>query len=188
MLKNLLLVAVLIGAVACSNSLSTKEEKAYIEKGKEVAQASFMALSKQLTAQMKEGGPSLALPFCNTQALPITHQLSEKFNVTIKRTSDKLRNSKNEPTLRELEIINGYKNALTENKELSPIVEINNNNNKHFYAPIIIKEKCLVCHGNPGDNINAKTDSIIKSYYPNDLAIGYAEGDVRGIWSITFKN
>jgi len=31
-----------------------------------------------------------------------------------------------------------------------------------------------------------QTDSIIKKLYPFDIATGYSEGDLRGIWSITF--
>lgn len=181
-------IVIFLSAVACTNSLSTKEKNEYITKGKEVTQASFKELSGQLSTQMKEGGLAQAIPFCNVQALPITHLLEEKFNVTIKRTSDKLRNSKNEPTNRELEIILEYKSSLANKKKLAPIVELDNNNKKHFYAPITLKADCLVCHGKLHENVNAKTDSIIKSFYPNDKATGYVEGDVRGIWSITFKN
>ncbi len=188
MLKKVTVLVVLLGVISCVNSLSTKEKNSYIEKGKEVVQSSFKELSSQLTEQMKMGGPAQAIPFCNEQALPITHQLSEKFNVTIKRTSDKLRNSKNKPTESELEIIEKYKNLLARKKGLSPIVELDNNGKKHFYAPITLKANCVVCHGRLKEGINAKTDSIIKSFYPNDRAIGYAEGELRGIWSITFKN
>ncbi len=188
MLKTLSYLVVFLGIVSCSNSLSTKEKKEYVKKGKEVVQGAFKELSDQLTAHMKEGGLAQAIPFCNAQALPITLQLSEKFNVTIKRTSDKLRNPKNEPTERELEIMNKYENALADKKELKPIVEMDNNNNAQFYAPIIINEKCLVCHGKLKEQLSIKTDSLIKSFYPKDIAVGYEDGDLRGIWSITFKN
>ncbi len=179
---------ILWSVLACDNSLSKKEKENYLKKGKEVAQASFKELSGQLIAQMKNGGPILAIPFCNEQALPITHQLSEKFNVTIKRTSDKLRNQENNPSVRELEIIRVYESSLTNNEELIPIVELDNNYKKHFYAPILLQANCLVCHGKLNETINSKTDSIVKSLYPKDRAIGYSEGDLRGIWSITFKN
>ena len=179
---------ILMSVLACNNSLSNKEMEKYIIQGKEVAQASFKEISGQLIAQMKEGGPTQAIPFCNEKALPITHQLSEKYNVTIKRTSDKLRNLRNNPSERESEIIQDYKNAVTNNNELRPIVELDNNNKKHYYAPILLKAKCLVCHGNLNETISSKTDSVVKSLYPNDKAIGYVEGDLRGIWSITFKN
>lgn len=188
MLKTLSLLVIFLGIISCSNSLSPKEKKEYVKKGKEVVQGAFKGLSDQLTAHMKEGGPAQAIPFCNAQALPITHQLSEKYNVTIKRTSDKFRNPKNQPTEKELAIINDFKIALAHKKELKPIVEMNNNNNAQFYAPIIMNEKCLVCHGKQKEQLSIKTDSLIKSLYPKDIAVGYEDGDLRGIWSVTFKN
>ncbi|NOR28111.1 MAG: DUF3365 domain-containing protein [Lutibacter sp.] len=189
MYKKLLILAVLLSIVACENNkLSKAEQEEYINKGKEITKASFNELSTNLMAQMKLGGPQQAVPFCNTQAMPITHQMSEKFNVTIKRTSDKVRNSENKATERELQIIEGYKTSLENSSKLSPIIEINSDKNKQFYAPIIMKEKCLVCHGKPGEQLNVKTDSLIKSFYPLDKAIGYENGDLRGIWSIEFKN
>lgn len=186
-MKNLLMVLAFLGMVSCDNSLSEKEIQEYTNKGNEIAQASFNALSEKLTEQMKLGSPIQAIPFCNVEAIPLTRQLSEEFNVTIKRTSDKLRNQENKPSERELEIINNYHKLILEKKKIMPIVEIDSNNNKHYYAPIILKENCLACHGKVDEFVSIKTDSIIKSLYSNDRAIGFNEGDLRGIWSIEFK-
>lgn len=188
MLKKAVFFCVLINILACNNSLTEKERENYLTKGEEVAKSSFKELSRNLVEHMKQGGPLQAISFCNEQALPITDQLSEKYNVTIKRTSNKLRNTKNKPTEREKQIIDNYINLQKIEKNLMPIVEIDNTNKKHFYAPITIKANCLVCHGKIGEAVNAKTDSVINIFYPNDKATGYKEGDVRGIWSITFKN
>ena len=186
-MKNLLILLVFLAMAACDNSLSEKEKQEYANKGNEIAQASFKALSEKLTEQMKMGGPAKAIPFCNVEAIPLTQQLSEKFNVTIKRTSDKLRNQQNKPSERELEIINNYHKLISEKKEIAPIVEVDSNNKKHYYAPITVKANCLACHGKVDEFVSIKTDSIIRSLYPNDKAIGYNEGDLRGIWSIEFK-
>ncbi|WP_299525383.1 DUF3365 domain-containing protein [uncultured Lutibacter sp.] len=189
MYKKLIFFAVLLSIISCGNNKFTKiEQEEYINKGKEITKTSFDELSTNLMTQMKLGGPQQAVTFCNTQAMPITHKMAEKFNVTVKRTSDRVRNSENKATERELQVIAAYKTLLENNSELSPIVEINSDKNKQFYAPIIINEKCLVCHGKPNEQLNVKTDSLIKSFYPLDKAIGYKNGDLRGIWSIEFKN
>lgn len=186
-MRNLLILLVFMAMVSCDNSLSDKEKQESANKGNEISQATFKALSEKLTEQMKLGGPAQAIPFCNVEAIPLTQKLSEENNATIKRTSDKLRNQENNPTKRELEIINNYHKLISEKKEITPIVEVDNNNNKHYYAPIILKANCLACHGKVDEFVTVKTDSIIKSLYPNDKAIGYNEGDLRGIWSITFE-
>jgi len=185
-MKNLLILLVFLGMVSCDNSLSEKEKQEYTNKGNEISQASFKALSEKLTEQMQLGGPAQAIPFCNVEAIPLTKQLSEEYKVTIKRTSDKLRNQENKPSERELEIINNYHKLISEKKEITPIVEMDSNNKRHYYAPIKLKANCLACHGKVDEFVSIKTDSIIKSLYPNDKAIGYSEDDLRGIWSITF--
>lgn len=187
-MKRFLAALIFMAIASCNNALTDKEKQEYSDKGKEIAQASFNALSEKLTEQMKIGGTEKAIPFCNIEAMPITQQMSEKYNVTVKRTSDKLRNQENEPTERELEIIDNFNKLISNKQEIKPIVEMDSDNNKHFYAPIILKTNCLVCHGKVGELVTVKTDSIIKSLYPNDKATGYGEGDLRGIWSIAFKN
>lgn len=187
MIKNVFILVFAVTLFSCGNEFSEKEKKEYTVKGKEIAQASFNELSSNLMTQMKAGGPVKAIPFCKEQALPILAELSKKYDATIKRSSDQLRSCKIEPTLRELDVIHLYKELASEKKELKPIVEIDENNKKHFYAPIIVQAKCLACHGKVNETMSVKTDSIIKSIYPFDIATGYSEGDVRGVWSITFN-
>jgi hypothetical protein len=188
MLKKITLIFILISIISCKTELSKENKQAYVLKGKEITKASFKELSSHLMEQMKLGGPQQAVPFCNVKAMPIISKMEDKFNVTIKRTSNKLRNSENKATERELEIINKYQALLDQGKELTPIVELNKNNQKHYFAPIQLNSKCLTCHGKLEEKLSVKTDSLIKSLYPNDKAIGYNEGDLRGIWSIVFKN
>ncbi|MDX1829425.1 MAG: DUF3365 domain-containing protein [Lutibacter sp.] len=180
---SLFLVAI---TISCNKSLTPKEKEAYLVKGKEISKESFKTLSGKLKEQLQKGGVVHAIPFCNSEALPITKELSKKFNVSIKRTSNKIRNIKNNSTARELEVVEKFITLKENNKELAPIVEVGKNDKIHFYAPIIMKNNCLVCHGTVGQEISVKNDSIIKLLYPNDKATNYKEGDVRGIWSITF--
>lgn len=188
MIKSGLILVIIVLLVSCSSGFSEKEKQEYTVKGKDIAQATFKELSTSLMKQMKAGGPAKAIPFCNQQASPITNALSKKYNVVIKRTSNKLRSCDNDPSEREIEIMDIYERLMAEKKELQPIVEIDESQKKHFYAPIKIKENCLVCHGIVNETMAAKTDSIIKSIYQFDIATGYKEDDLRGLWSITFNN
>jgi hypothetical protein len=182
-----LLVFILILS-GCTKTLSEKQRDKYITEGKEMALATANKLGSNLSQKMKEGGVKDAVPFCNTMAYPLTEEMSEKYNVEIKRTSDKLRNDKNKPNEEENNIIDYYEKTLAANEQLEPVVEIDASGNPHFYGPIIMQKKCLACHGSIGKEVSVKTDSLIKSYYSNDKAIGFKEGDLRGIWSITFLN
>jgi len=181
-------VTVVILFSSCQKGLTSEDKKEYIAKGKEIALGTSERLGSQLTKSMNEGGVVKALPFCNTMAMPLTDEMSLKYNATIKRTSHKLRNEKNEPTQEETRVLNQYKTLIEANKQLDPIVELDKAGNPHFYAPIVLQNNCLSCHGEIGKNVALETDSIIKSYYPNDVATGFKEGDLRGIWSITFQS
>jgi len=183
-----MVLLVLLSILSCENEFSEKDKQEYTQKGKVIAEATFKTLSSQLMVQMKAGGPAQAIPFCNQQAAPLTSEISNKYKVVIKRTSDQLRSFNNKPTKREIDIIKNYKQLLAESKELKPVVEIDSMNKKHFYAPIIMKANCLACHGKLNETMSFKTDSIVKSLYKLDKAIGYNEGDLRGVWSIAFNN
>lgn len=187
MYKITLLFVVLLILNSCSKSLSKKEIENYTIKGKEIAQATAKKLGGTMTEKMKDGGVKDAVPFCNTKAIPLTEEMSSKFDVSIKRTSHLLRNEDNKPNDEEVLVINSYKDLMAKGKGLKPVVELDNDGNPHFYAPIITQKKCLTCHGEIGKDVTKKSDSIIESYYPKDLATGFKEGDLRGIWSITFK-
>lgn len=164
--------------------MSEAQKQEYIAKGKEIAQTTAEGMLQQVGKNMKEGGVAQAAPFCNAHAAEITNDFAIKSGVEIKRTSHKLRNDKNAPNKREQEIIDSYLSQKPE--ELKPIVEKNTDGSIQFYAPIKLMDKCTVCHGILGETMEAKNDSIIKVLYPNDKAIGFKPGEIRGIWSIKF--
>lgn len=186
-MKIIFIFVLIITATSCSKSLSDKEKKEYTITGKEIAEATATILVTNLSQKMKSGGVQEAVPFCNTMALPLTEEIEKKYDVTIKRTSLFIRNEENKPNEAEIIILNQYKKSLANNETLEPIIHMDNSDNPHFYAPIVLQKKCLACHGAFGKEVTKQTDSIIKSYYPNDKATGFKEGDLRGIWSITFN-
>ena len=164
----------------------TPTEEDYLIKGKEIAEATFNVLSTNLKNAMAEGGVENALTFCNVNAMPLTDSLSNYYNVSIKRVSHKPRNLINEPTAQEQHIIDNYL-ALGIVENMKPMIAKNEQQNNVFYAPIPAKGLCLTCHGIVGQTLLPEHYEMIKKFYPNDKAIGFKEGDFRGMWSITFK-
>ena len=183
-MKSILSLIALTLLLSCSNvSLSNEEIKKYTSKGKEIGQLTMKKLGGNLMQQMKLGGVQQAIPFCNASANPLTEELSKKHNATIKRTSHKLRNANNKPTKVEDNILKQYIATIEKGEKLKPIVSKDNDGKIHFYAPIKMQKKCLVCHG----TVSKQTDSIIKLIYPSDKAIGFKESDLRGLMSVTFN-
>lgn len=173
-------------SVGSQPQLSDAESQEFLVRGKEIAQTSFKALSGELTNAMARGGISEAVTYCNVQAYPLTDSLTTAFNVIrLKRATDKPRNQKNAANQEELAQLSLFKKQMMKEEEIKPVVHLASDSSVVFYAPITIKGQCLTCHGNR-DGMGADYDKI-KMLYPQDKAINYDLGDLRGLWSIEFK-
>lgn len=143
-------------------------------------------LGQNLMGTIQKKGTLAALNFCNIKAMPLTDSMAIKYNATIKRVTDKTRNPDNIANSEELKYINLYKAQVALNQEPKPSI-IEKEDKIQFYYPITTNTMCLQCHGNSKEISTAVREKIV-ALYPNDLAIGYSENQVRGMWSIEFDN
>ncbi len=185
--KFIALLIVTIIFAGCKPEWQEGEKESYINKGKTVAQATAKRMLGEVGKNMKEGGVAQAVPYCQAYAPELTKEIAAEHNVTIRRTSHKLRNPNNAPTADEQKKLDTYLDLIADKAALKPMVEKDAKGNVHFYAPILLLKKCTVCHGVPGETLNEKNYEMIKSLYPEDQATGFAEGDFRGMWHITFN-
>ena len=139
-------------------------------------------LMKNVGEQMQKGGPESALEFCNIEAMPLTKSMSDKHGLVISRVSDKRRNPRNVANQEELKLIEQYKKQLLAGELLKPV-----RTETHYYEPLVTNAMCLQCHGESGKNVQPKLAAKIAEFYPNDLAMGYKENEVRGLISIKMK-
>ena len=160
-----------------------EKPKTYEEIGLEYALGTKAVLGKNLMGAIQSKGTMHALDFCNIQAIPLTDSMATNYHATIKRVSDKYRNPNNQANAEELKYIAQFKADLVGKRESKPVV-IKKGNQVQFYYPIPTNTVCLQCHGT---QIKPDVQSQILKLYPNDLAVGYTENEVRGIWSITFE-
>jgi len=170
-----------------TGSLTIEEKEKYMSRGKEIAQGSFQALSSALQGAMSSGGVEKAMNYCNISAMPLTDSLSDVYNARVKRTALKYRNPQNKPTEAEEKMLNAYMTQAAENQEMSPEVKLLDENHIAFYAPIKTMGLCLTCHGTVGESLTEENYETIKALYPEDQAVGFEMGDLRGMWSITFE-
>ena len=187
----LLTTLVLLFLVSCKSEEKKQQQaimKEFTVVGDKIAKASFESLSGNLKAAASTGGITNAIQFCNMNALPLTDSLSKTFNAKIKRSSLKLRNPSNQPDSLEAYMLDLYLQIQKMKKPMVGKTLLTNNNEVRYFAPLFLKSQCLKCHGVLGQDIKDETYTIIKEHYPNDQAVGYYEGELRGIWSINFGN
>lgn len=180
-------IALFLTLVSCKTGMSEQEKEEYAREGNEIVASAGKKLSSTLMTKIQEGGIPEAVSFCNESALPITENMSAYHGAEIKRTSLKFRNPENAPTEEEKSVLNGFMETLARGDSLRPVVQLEKDGQAHYYAPILVEKKCLMCHGQLNRELSAAVDSIIRSRYPEDLATGYSEGDLRGMWSVTFQ-
>jgi len=164
---------------------SSKINTSYAQIGLDIAFSTKAQLGKNLMGTMKKKGTKEALQFCNVRAIPLTDSMATVHHARITRVSDKTRNPNNKANETELKNIEAFKNALANGDEITPILETKNDS-VYFYYPIVTNGMCLKCHGNQ-DSIENDVLASLKNLYPTDTALGYSENQVRGIWSISFK-
>ncbi|MCF6307911.1 MAG: DUF3365 domain-containing protein [Flavobacteriaceae bacterium] len=164
---------------------SSKIEPSYAQIGLDMAFSTKAQLGKNLMGTMKKKGTKEALKFCNVRAIPLTDSMATVHRARIKRVSDKTRNPNNKANETELKNIETFKNALANGEEIAPILETKNDS-VYFYYPIVTNGMCLKCHGSK-DSIDEEVLASLNTLYPTDTALDYSENQVRGIWSIQFK-
>ena len=158
----------------------------YKELGMKYALATQGVLGKNLMGAIKEKGVIGAVEFCNIQAYPLTDSMSVAYNANIKRVTNKPRNVDNQVNSRELGYIRAFEKNIADNQEPQPILD-ETDKEVTFYYPITINSMCLQCHGTLNKEMDMEAYKNIKLLYPKDMAIGYQENDVRGLWRVTFN-
>jgi hypothetical protein len=162
---------------------STITEKELIALGDSISMAAFKRLSSKLKEKIDEGGPENAIEFCQVNALDLTNEPME--GVSVKRAAVLFRNYKNEADSLDMAVIDEYnKQMQTAGVELKPITFFGNTQ-AHYYKPILTMPLCLNCHGSPSEDIAIGTLQKINDLYPNDKAIGFTAGSLRGVWRVS---
>ncbi len=198
-MKNLIIVFLLLGLVACNKNTKKEKQKesmagqsktvvndsVYAAVGLQYAMTTKATLGKNLMGAVKSKGTSNALSFCNTKAIHLTDSMATVHNAIITRVSDKPRNPNNQANEEELAYIETFKTSLIPGQPFEPIIK-KQNGKVHFYYPIVTNKMCLQCHGKPNEQITPEVMTAIDKLYPEDKAKGYDVDQVRGIWNVVF--
>lgn len=152
--------------------------EASIEERREHAMEAIFELRDTLMGRVMsvaadEGFPA-AVDICNKEAIPLTKEVAERYEVRLGRTSEKLRNPENTAP--------SWVADLAQRAQAGPAFE-EIEGTLRGVAPIRLAEGCVNCHGQP-DQLASGVAQALATHYPDDQATGYAEGDLRGYFWI----
>ena len=159
------------------------------EAGPKIVAAAFERLSAALGDALSKGGPTNALNVCSEKAPDIATAVGREHGVTLRRASARPRNPKNAADTREQQVLAAFAEAMARKEAPKPQTQREPDGSATFFAPIVLANPlCLQCHGKPGQDVAAGTLSAIRAKYPEDQATGYALGELRGLWRVTFPS
>lgn len=166
----------------------TSDVQDVVQKGQSSTKLLLQTLGKNMKMHMKHGGPMEALDFCSQEAYTLTESVNKKLpeGVSVKRVSLLTRNPLNTPSADEAKVLQQLQELKKENKPLPKnVVEKVDESTYKFYKPLVIdKAVCLKCHG---DVQNKQLKTEISNRYPEDKAMHYKMGDLRGAVVTTVK-
>lgn len=153
---------------------------------REVIQTFGKSLKGELQAAMKSGGPTEAIAVCKVKAPQIASELSESKGWRIARTSLRTRNSGNAPDAWERKVLEDFearKAAGEDPKTIDyrEVVDVDGRPAFRYMKAIPTQGICLTCHG---AQIAPPIEAQLNTLYPEDAARGYAQGDIRGAFTI----
>lgn len=147
------------------------------------AKAAVGTLKKTLMGALQaamKAGPGEAVTACNTKAPAITAAAAQA-EVTVGRTSHKLRNPGNAPAPWLVPLLDEYA-RLPKDQAKPRVVDIEGGG-KGYVEPLYVGGLCVTCHG-AQEGLPPPVKDRLAALYPQDAAVGYAAGDFRGlIWA-----
>lgn len=164
-----------------NDTMGTIPDSVYIKKGDHLVSLTFDTLRNSLLTAIGEQGFVHAVQFCNEKAYPLTSRYASE-GITIRRASARFRNPSNQPDSLEMTVFEQSQSKGLRTKLIRTKGEV------HYIKPIMMQAMCLNCHGSPALDIKPETLAAIQHNYPQDKAIDYAEGELRGIWHIVFRS
>ena len=173
-----------------ATATATADDAAWNARGAQLAAQLQGRLKSRLEAAIAQGGPVAAIGVCRDEAPGIASEVSAASGAVVRRTSLRVRNPDNAPDAWErkgLERFEGLKagGADLATVEFSEKVVIDGRPARRYLKPIVTMPVCTVCHG---PSVAPEILAAISARYPADRATGFAQGDLRGAFSVTWKD
>jgi hypothetical protein len=187
-MKHIVVTAVMWLILASTRALAgpALSDQQRIETSRTVVAEFAAKLQSELKNAIQSGGPKAAISVCSSIAPVIALAASQATGWDVGRTSLKLRNPNNKPDAWEENVLREFETQRAAGKPLETMevagwVERDGKSEFRYMKAIGVQQICLACHGR---DIVPDVKKALAELYPDDKAVGYALGDVRGAFSI----
>jgi hypothetical protein len=176
-------MALLAMALLASCSSRAVNQADLESQAREITQQFTATLLPTLQQALADGGPVRGIEVCSTRAPEIADALAAGSSWAVTRVSLNPRNNLRAiPDSWERGVLKQFEDR---QKEGATGAELNQSGivdgEFRYMQAQLAMPLCLTCHGS---NLAADVSAALRQYYPDDLATGYAAGDVRGAISL----
>ena len=181
-LPTLLLSTLLTASLFAADQNTTAQPMSAKMEGAGYIQKLGATLKGELQKHMKADPSGVAaMGFCTAKAGEITLEVNKSLpeHATVRRTALKIRSLNNLPDKTDTQVMEAYVKSIEE-KTFSPkdIKVVEESNVTRIYKPLVTNGVCLKCHGT---SVSKELQGMIAESYPKDKAMGFQEGDLRGV-------
>ena len=181
-------VSVALTGIASAQNVSPPAslDNLTIESTRAMANELLSQLGQKLKSTMSTEGPEAAVSVCKEASPSIAKTLSSKNGAQMTRVGTRVRNpSMGTPNQWQKDALSQFESRLTQGEtpatmEYWKVVNIDDGKRElHYAKAIMVQPICLSCHG-AASEIPASLFEKIRIEYPQDQAIGYSVGKLRG--------
>ncbi len=163
-------------AKAIDMSAPTPQVAAAVDRADAAVRQLQLTLISRLKEELGRGGPKAAVTVCRDEAQQLTASVGKAQGLAIGRTSHKIRNPRNAPRAWAAGTV--ASNAGRPITGATPAV-FDLGDRVGVLRPIGQMAMCETCHG-PREKVDAAIGDVLRTSYPDDQAVGFAAGDLRG--------
>ncbi len=169
--------------VAPQGALLAVDDK-ILDQTRAVAGKLVTQLGGRLKAEMMANGPTAAVDVCRQAAPEIAASLSKEYGWKVGRVGTRVRTPGNNPIAWQQAALEEFARQAAQGKKLDDlefwkVVQEGGKPTLVYAKAISVQPMCLTCHGGP-DSIPDKVKARLKADYPDDRAVGYSVGELRG--------
>lgn len=180
--------SVMAAAILLSVVSVNAQEPAWVGEARKVAGSVPPKLLAVLTEEIGKNGPGGAILVCRDKAPQLAKAASDETGWSIRRVSLRNRNPRAVPDAWERAALEDFDRRAASGEsaatlEKAEIVTDGGKQSYRYMRALPTQALCLNCHGSP-EQLSPAVVEKLKALYPDDKAIGYRPGDIRGAMTI----
>jgi hypothetical protein len=180
--------SVMMAAILLSVVSANAQEPAWVGEARKVAGSVPPKLLAVLTEEIGKNGPEGAILVCRDKAPQLAKAASDETGWSVRRVSLRNRNPRAVPDAWERAALEDFDRRAASGEsattlEKAEIVTEGGKQTYRYMRALPTQSLCLNCHGTPEQLTPAVTEKL-KALYPDDKAVGYRPGDIRGAMTI----